>query len=291
MRNTLVAPLTAWYARAARDLPWRAPGVSPWGVLVSEIMLQQTPAVRVEPVWRAWLDRWPSPADLADASPAEAIRAWGRLGYPRRALRLHEAARVIVDRWDGVVPSTLEALRGLPGVGEYTAAAVAVFAYRRRALVLDTNIRRVIARCVTGVALPPPVLGAPERALAGGLLPRDPAASVRWTQAAMELGALVCTSRAPACQDCPLLRRCRWRRAGRPGDPWARARRPQGYEGTDRQARGAVLACLRETPAGVPEADVLARLPRPDQARRAVESLVADGLAIRTGDGRLCLPG
>src|SRR5690606_7452204 len=136
----------AWFDHAARDLPWRRPECSPWGVLVSEIMLQQTPVVRVLPAWMSWMERWPTPAHLAAASQADAVRAWDRLGYPRRAKRLWECAGEIVRRHGGEVPDDEEELLALPGIGAYTAAAVRSFAFGRRAVVLDTNVRRVIAR-------------------------------------------------------------------------------------------------------------------------------------------------
>ena len=141
-----------WYAAAARDLPWRRPDVDAWAVLVSEVMLQQTPVARVEPVWRDWIARWPTPAALAAVSPADVIRAWGKLGYPRRALRLREAALGVVERHDGVVPADVAALEALPGIGTYTARAVACFGYGQPQPVVDTNVRRVVARLVHGRA-------------------------------------------------------------------------------------------------------------------------------------------
>lgn len=282
--NRYAEPLTAWYAACARDLPWRAPDRTPWGVLVSEIMLQQTPVGRVEPAWRAWMQRWPAPEGLAAAGSAEAIRAWGRLGYPRRALRLWECAVHLVDAFGGVVPGDEVSLRALPGVGAYTAAAVASFAFGRRAVVLDVNIARVLTRLVAGQALPVPSSSVVERALAAELLPREAAASVRWNQAVMELGALVCRAGAAACEACPLAGSCRWLRLGKPEDVHADRRRVQPYEGTDRQARGRVLAMLRSSADPVPVGDVLSALPRREQAARAVETLVADGLVVRVGD-------
>ncbi len=191
------SPVLDWYARHARELPWRAPDCTPWGVLVSEVMLQQTPVARVLPVWQEWLARWPEPADLAASSPGEAVRAWGRLGYPRRALRLHAAATELTERFGGVVPDDEVTLRQLPGIGEYTAAAVAAFAFGRRAVVLDTNVRRVLARADGGQQWPAASPTRAERDRAAGLLPRDAATSARWNVALMELGALVCTARRP----------------------------------------------------------------------------------------------
>jgi len=217
--SPLHAPLLRWYGKHARDLPWRRPDASPWAVLVSEVMLQQTPVSRVLPAYHAWLARWPVPGALAADPPAEAIRQWGRLGYPRRALRLHAAAKAITTTHRGVVPDTYDELRALPGVGDYTAAAVAVFAYRQRHPVLDTNVRRVLARVVDGIAYPRST-GAPhasERRTAERLLPDDRERAARWSVAVMELGALVCTARSPDCDACPLRRACAWRQAARAG--------------------------------------------------------------------------
>ena len=276
-----------WYEAHRRDLPWRAPGVGAWAVLVSEVMLQQTPVARVEPAWRAWLERWPTPADLAAAAPSDVLRAWDRLGYPRRALRLRECAAVIVERHGGEVPRTLEDLLALPGVGSYTAAAVAAFAYGQRAVVLDTNVRRVLARFVGGEALPPPTQRRSEVALAETLLPADPAVSAVWNVAVMELGALVCTARSPRCEACPVADACAWRSAGYPGDAHAPRRRTQPWHGTDRQARGRLMAALRaaDDGAGVPGEALAVVWEEAPQRERALASLVADGLVEQVPGG------
>ncbi len=287
----LVSQVLQWYAANARDLPWRAPGIDGWSVLVSEVMLQQTPVARVRPVYEAWMTRWPTPDALAADSPGEAVAAWGRLGYPRRALRLHEAAVAITERHDGVVPADYEALRALPGIGDYTAAAVASFAYGRRHVVLDTNVRRVLARTVDGRELPGTSITAAERARATALLPEDPATAARWAVASMELGALVCTARSPRCELCPVVADCAWHAAGRPADDGP-PRRVQTYAGTDRQVRGRLLAVLRDAfPDAVP-ADVLAACwDRAEQRERALNGLVADGLIEAAGDEMFRLPG
>ncbi len=219
MSTSYAEPVLTWYARNARDLPWRAPGATPWAVLVSEIMLQQTPVVRVLPEYLSWIARWPTPAALAAAPAGEAIRQWGRLGYPRRALRLHETATILVARHGGTVPADLDALRALPGIGSYTAAAVASFAFGQRHAVLDTNVRRVLARLVAGQpwARTASSVSVAERRLAESLLPAEPAVAARWSVAVMELGALVCTAAGPRCGDCPVARECAWLAAGRPG--------------------------------------------------------------------------
>lgn len=295
--GTVHAAVTAWYHYAARDLPWRREDCSPWGVLVSEVMLQQTPVARVLPRWQEWMRRWPHPEDAAQAAPAEILTVWDRLGYPRRALRLQQAAQAIVERHDGQVPRTAEQLRALPGVGEYTAAAVACFAFGEPEVVVDTNIRRVHARIFSGQALPGKTYTAEQRRLARDVFP-DPQAddgqlACSWNIAAMELGALVCTARTPACSTCPAAQLCAWRLAGSPPPTEDQKTRGQSWAGTDRQVRGAIMAALRTE--GTAERRVLLReLPLPaadlDQRHRCLESLLTDGLAEELG-GRIALPG
>jgi A/G-specific adenine glycosylase len=288
MRATPLAEVvTDWYAGAARGLPWRRPGTSAWAVLVSEVMLQQTPVARVLPAYDAWLARWPTPRALAADEPGEAVRMWGRLGYPRRALRLHAAAVAVVARYDGAMPSTVDGLLELPGVGDYTARAVAAFAYRQRHAVVDTNVRRVVARAVEGLA--DAAVTRRDLALVADLLPADGEAAATAGVALMELGALVCTSRAPACERCPIATRCAWLARGRPALAGP-VRRPQGYAGTDRQVRGRLLAVLREAPGPVEPELLTAVWDDAVQRARALDSLVADGLVDPLPDGRLALP-
>lgn len=281
----MVDPVLHWYDSAARDLPWRRPGTSAWAVLVCEVMSHQTPVARVVPAWQAWLERWPTPTDLADAPPGEAVRMWGRLGYPRRALRLHEAATVVRDVHDGEVPSSYEGLLSLPGVGPYTAGATAAFAHGRRAVVLDVNVRRVLARVHDGTdALP----GAPSRAevaRAEALLPVEAARSVRWNAAVMELGAVVCTARSPRCEVCPLRERCAWAATGAVTAPRPRTTRPQAWVGTDRYVRGLLLAVLREETGPVPAERLDVVWHDPEQVGRCLAGLLADGLAEATAGG------
>jgi A/G-specific adenine glycosylase len=292
--DALVRRLIDWYAESARDLPWRAADRTPWGVLVSEVMLQQTPVARVLPVWNEWLTRWPAPADLAAEPSGEAVRAWGRLGYPRRALRLHRAAQQVAERHDGQVPDDITALRALDGIGHYTATAVATFAFGHRHAVVDTNVRRVLARVVEGRALPAPALTAAEQRLADGLVPADRKTAARWAIAVMELGALVCTARAPRCAACPVADRCAWRQAGAPAYEGP-ARRGQAWAGTDRQVRGRLLAVLREARHPVSSGDLRGAvldddLRDPRQRDRALASLVEDGL-VESGPNGYSLPG
>src|SRR5215813_12798508 len=215
MEDGRAAAILSWYASHARDLPWRRTDAGPWAILVSEIMLQQTPVSRVLPAYEAWLTRWPAPSALAAASPADAVRQWGRLGYPRRAIRLHAAARVITEQHGGEVPDSLSALLALPGVGSYTAAAVASFAFGQRHAVLDTNVRRVLARLVAGQPRPGMTPSQAERRMAEALLPAEPAVAARWAVAVMELGALVCTAASPRCEERPVAGQCAWLAAGR----------------------------------------------------------------------------
>ncbi|WP_228488833.1 A/G-specific adenine glycosylase [Raineyella fluvialis] len=289
----VVTRVLAWYAENARDLPWRRPDCSPWGVMVSEFMLQQTPVARVLDPWRAWMGRWPQPAALAAEPSGEAIRMWGRLGYPRRALRLHAAARAIVESHAGAVPHTETALRALPGVGEYTAAAVAAFAYGQRTVVVDTNVRRLLARLVDGTPQAPPHPRAAERSLAAAHVPEDPQRAADWAVASMELGALVCTARSPRCEACPLADLCGWRHAGHPEGTYVS--RTQTYEGTDRQCRGALLALLRDVPGPVATDQLQREWPDhrardPDQFARALAGLARDGLIAPVGGGHWTLP-
>ncbi|MFG2225946.1 A/G-specific adenine glycosylase [Streptomyces sp. NPDC048644] len=285
----LHGPVTAWFDAHARDLPWRRPEAGAWGVMVSEFMLQQTPVSRVLPVYEQWLARWPRPADLAAEAPGEAVRAWGRLGYPRRALRLHAAASAIQERHGGDVPREHAQLLALPGVGEYTAAAVASFAYGQRHAVLDTNVRRVFARAVAGRQYPPNATTAAERKLARALLPDDEGVAAKWAAATMELGALVCTARGPECARCPIAAQCAWRLAGSPAHEGP-ARRTQSYAGTDRQVRGKLLAVLREAVHPVPQVMLDAVWDEPVQRARALDGLVADGLVEPLHGGRYRLP-
>lgn len=266
-----------WFDRNARDLPWREPTTSAWAILVSEVMLQQTPVVRVLPAWRAWLDRWPDPAALAADSPAEAIRMWNRLGYPRRALRLHECATALVHRHAGQVPTDLDELLALPGVGTYTARAVAAFAYGQRHPVVDTNVRRLVARAIDGAADAGPATRPADLVATAALLPDEPARAARASAAFMELGALVCVARTPRCAVCPMAGRCAWRAAGRPA-PAGPSRRPQQYAGTDRQVRGLLLAVLRDATGPVPQQRLDVVWPDDLQRRRALASLIEDGL-------------
>jgi len=281
--------LIAWFDEHARDLPWRRATAGPWGVLVSEVMLQQTPVARVEPVWYAWLARWPTPAALAAEPPGEAIRAWGRLGYPRRALRLHGCATAIVARHAGAVPADLDALLALPGIGTYTARAVAAFAFGQRQPVVDTNVRRVVARAVSGVADAGPATTSADLAAMTELLPVQPARAVRASVAFMELGALVCTARTPRCTDCPLVGSCAWRLAGQPL-PDGPTRRPQAYAGTDRQVRGRLLAVLRDATGPVSATRLDPVWPDAVQRSRALASLLEDGLVIALPGHRYSLP-
>jgi A/G-specific adenine glycosylase len=286
--RTVVRRILSWYGQHARDLPWRRPDATPWAIMVSEFMLQQTPVERVRGPWQAWLERWPTPVSLAVAPRGDAVRAWGRLGYPRRALRLHQAAQMIMNDFNGKVPEDHESLLRLPGVGSYTAAAIGSFAYGRREIVLDTNVRRLLGRLASGIAYPNAASTRRERALAEELAPHNPRRAAQWAVASMELGALVCRARHPICDACPVATACAWRRAGYPA--WAGApRRGQSYAGTDRQCRGALLAVLRSIDEPIPNREVAAAWQDSEQRDRALATLVADGLVVATGN-RWSLP-
>lgn len=290
--DALAPALMDWYGTNARDLPWRRPEFheqfGAWGTLVSEFMLQQTPVTRVIPHLEAWLSRWPSPAMMSRATPAEVVQQWANLGYPRRALWLHRAAIEIVDRHGGAVPREVDALLELSGIGDYTARAVAAFSFGDRHPVVDTNTRRVIARAVEGRSQPGP---ASRRDLVAmrALLPRTDAESAVFNAAMMELGATVCTARAPRCERCPIAAGCAWIAAGRP-DTGDTRRRQARYEGSDRQARGAVLKALRNAAGNALPADAVIH-DWADQAQRdrAIDSLIADDL-VEAADDILRLP-
>jgi A/G-specific adenine glycosylase len=282
-------PLLDWYDEHARDLPWREPSASPWAVLVSEFMLQQTPVARVLPVYERWLDTWPTPADLAVVPTGDAVRAWGRLGYPRRALRLHAAATAIVERHAGEVPGDYADLLALPGVGDYTAAAVASFAFRRRHVVLDTNVRRVFARTVAGVQFPARAVTRAERDLATELLPDDGPTAAAWAVSTMELGATVCTAGGPRCGECPVRDLCAWRAAGYPAYDGP-ARVTQAYDGTDRQCRGRLLGVLRDADGPVHRSELERAWPVVEQRDRCLRWLVDDGLLAHASGDTYTLP-
>jgi A/G-specific adenine glycosylase len=276
--------LAEWYRGNARNLPWRRPEFDAWGTLVSEIMLQQTQASRVAVEIDRWLERWPTPADLADAPTHEVLRQWGTLGYPRRALRLQDTARAIVERHGGQVPRDVADLLALPGIGDYTARAVAVFHFGDRHPVVDTNVRRVVARAVHGHGEAAP---AAKRDLADveALLPASPADASVVSIALMELGALVCTARKPACDACPVADSCAWRAAGYPAYEGRRAPKQGRFAGSDRQARGTVLRALRAVDVPLTDAEVAPLWPDAAQLERAIASLAADGLLVRDGGG------
>ncbi|NIJ03882.1 A/G-specific adenine glycosylase [Frigoribacterium faeni] len=287
---TIAPAVSSWFREHGRDLPWRRPGFTAWGTLVSEVMLQQTPVVRVVPRLEQWLERWPTPADLAASPASEAVRAWDRLGYPRRALALHAAAVVITERHGGVVPETVPELLALPGVGDYTARAVAVFAYGHRHPVVDTNVRRVLARAVEGLAEPWAPSARRDLPLMESQLPTDlPGARVA-SAAVMELGALVCTARSPRCDECPLVDRCAWVLAGRPEHDGPPVRRQAAFAGSDRQVRGLVMAELRASDVPVSSDEVAALWPDADQRERALAGLLRDGLVTGSADEGWSLP-
>jgi A/G-specific adenine glycosylase len=279
-----------WFRSNGRDLPWRRDGFPAWGTLVSEFMLQQTPVVRVIPRLAVWLERWPTPADLAASPSGDAVRAWDRLGYPRRALNLHAAAVAITQQHGGIVPDTVPELLALPGVGDYTARAIAVFAYGHRHPVVDTNVRRVLARAVDGVGEPSPASTRRDLLAMEAQLPEDIVESRAANAGIMELGAIVCTARAPRCGECPIASQCAWRLAGYP--PFEGVRRPvqKKFEGSDRQVRGKILAELRASDIPVTPGEITLVWADAAQRERSLAGLIADGLLRVTPEGSYDLP-
>ena len=281
--NSLEKPITQWFAKNKRELPWRA--TTPWGVMVSEFMLQQTPVARVLPKWIEWMERWPTPAELAKATPAQVITAWGRLGYPRRALRLHESAKIIARDFENEVPDSEEVLRSLPGIGDYTAAAISAFAFGANTLVMDVNIRRVLVRVLDGKEHPTSSPTVRERESRLAILPRRNADN--WAAATMELGALICTSKNPSCNDCPIISQCKWRKNGYPQSELVR--KSQDWHGTDRKCRGTIVQALRENESLT--ASAIKKLwPDESQVEKALETLLADNLIEEHSRSRFRLP-
>ena len=282
--------LNRWFAKNRRDLPWRHSPRDPWAVLVSEVMLQQTPVARVEPAWEAWLTRWPDATSLANDPPGEAVIMWDRLGYPRRALRLHSAAVRIRDDFGGRVPDDYDTLLSLPGIGDYTASAILAFAYRRTIPVLDTNVRRVLARSRHGLAYPRgSTVTRTERQELAELLPKSGEQAATTSEALMELGALICTSQNPTCTQCPLAISCDWYKSGLPANQQPPNRQAR-FAGSDREVRGRIMQLIRSTPAGVTQAELDLAWPDPAQLARAQASLVDDGLLVETANHRYTLP-
>jgi A/G-specific adenine glycosylase len=281
--NSLEKPITQWFAKNKRELPWRS--TTPWGVMVSEFMLQQTPVARVLPKWIEWMERWPTPAELAKATPAQVITAWGRLGYPRRALRLHESAKIIARDFENEVPDSEEVLRSLPGIGDYTAAAISAFAFGANTLVMDVNIRRVLVRVLDGKEHPTSSPTVRERESRLAILPRRNADN--WAAATMELGALICTSKNPSCNDCPIISQCKWRKNGYPQSELVR--KSQDWHGTDRKCRGTIVQALRESESLTVSA-IKKLWPDESQVEKALETLLADNLIEEHSRSRFRLP-
>jgi A/G-specific adenine glycosylase len=281
--------LLTWSDATRRDLPWRRTR-DPWRVLVSELMLQQTQAARVVPSYEAFVARYPTPADCAAVDVGEVVRAWAGLGYNRRAVNLHRAATILVERHGGALPDDLDALIALPGVGPYTARAVLAFAFERDVGVVDTNAARVLARTAGRSLRLQDVQRRADAAVPAGR-------GWSWNQAMLDLGATVCTSRAPACSRCPVAASCAWHLAGAAEPDPARgsagtSRGQSRFEGSDRQGRGRLVAALRDVGQLAPD-EVASAAGWPDDPVRAavaLASLVDDGLAVEREDGSISLP-
>jgi A/G-specific adenine glycosylase len=268
-----------------RPLPWRGTR-DPWAVLVSEVMLQQTSASRVLEPYRRFLDRFPTVRACATGPAGDVVRLWTGLGYNRRALNLHRAATAVVEQHGGVIPDDLGLLRSLPGIGPYTARAVRVFAYESDDAVVDVNVARVLARAVVGATLSP----SETQDAADGLVPSGH--GWLWNQSIMEIGAVACAARQPACGRCALSAHCQWARNGRPApDPWTTPRRQSPFAGSDRQGRGRLVEALRRGPVTRSRlAQVCGWPDDPARARLVADALVVDGLARRGPGGVMTLP-
>ncbi len=264
----------AWGVPQLRDLPWRAER-DPWAILVAEVMLQQTQAERVIPKWTAFLDAYPDPAACAASPLGDVLRLWQGLGYPRRARNLHHAAEVIIEHHGGRLPDDLDGLLALPGIGPYTARAVLAFAFERDVAVVDTNIARILARTVGERLTPRRAQAAADESVPGGH-------GWIWNQVIMDLGASLCRP-TPRCERCPLAASCSWHRAGHPApDPAVGSAgvstRQAPFDGSDRQARGRVLAALHDGPR-----------PASDFDARILSTLMNDGL-VELREGTAFLP-
>ncbi|MEX0782696.1 MAG: A/G-specific adenine glycosylase [Dehalococcoidia bacterium] len=280
--------LPRWYRHHGRhSLPWRLTR-DPYAILVSEVMLQQTQVDRVIPYYNNWLGRWPTVAHLAAATPADLIRDWAGLGYNRRALHLHHAARAIVERYDGRFPSDILSLRTLPGVGPYTAAAIASFAFEQPVPVADTNIARVLARSVHGIPHQRDLPGSAMQATAAALLPTRSARD--HNLALMDLGALICRGRDPQCDSCPIRRHCSWHTNGHPPSAARPAQPTPPFETTARYARGRIIHALRTHPS-LDEPTLASLLPEPHRPNLPLylAALAKDGLITQT-DTQWSLP-
>ena len=281
--------LLEWSEGTRRDLPWRRT-CDPWSILVSELMLQQTQVARVVPKYAAFLERFPTPAACASAATADVVRHWAGLGYNRRAINLHLAAKACVEHHGGGLPTTLDGLRALPGIGPYTARAVLAFAGNADVGVLDTNAARVHARLAGRRLAAQEAQAAADAAVPSGR-------AWAWNQAILDLGAMVCTKRVARCDACPVREHCAWHLAGHPlPDPAegsaGTSGRQSAFAGSDREGRGRLVDALRAGP--VPASQLAAAMGWPGDAARAervAATLVVDGLAEVTSDGALRLPG
>jgi len=268
----------SWWEERRRDLPWRQTR-DPWEVLVCEVMAQQTQVARVAERWRPFLDRFPNPAALAEASVGEVVRWWTGMGYNRRAVNLHRCAQAVVEDHGGRLPDSLAGLLALPGIGPYTARAVLAFAFEHDHGVVDTNTARVLARWAGRRQGAKDAQAAADAAVPAGR-------AWQWNQAMLDLGASVCTRRAPHCELCPVADGCVWAQEGRPlPDPADGSAGVSGgqsrFEGSDRQGRGRLIETLRST--SVPSSALPAAAGWPDdpaRATRVATSLVADGLVV-----------
>lgn len=282
MAGSTQAAILDWFETEGRTLPWR--GVDDaYAVLVSEIMLQQTQVSRVLPAFEAFLGRFPDVATLAAAARSDVVQAWRGLGYNRRAVALHRAAQEVVTRFDGQIPANLDALRSLPGVGEYTARAVLAFAFEQDCAPVDTNIRRVVSRAIAGA----PLTGKALQSAADAAVPEGRGRD--WNAALMDLGARYCSSR-PVCSSCPIAAQCAWAGAGG-ADPAAATQpaRQSTFAGSTRFHRGRLLDALRDGAVALPAAASAAQLDDGEAAAALVAGLIRDGLA-EEHEGHLRLP-
>lgn len=284
--------LLDWFDPQERPLAFRKrDGLTPWAILLSEVMAQQTQADRAAEKWREFLDRWPTPEAMAAAPKADIIAAWSGLGYNRRAVNLHNCAQVVAVEYDGNLPMTAKQLEGLPGIGPYTARAVMAFAFNEPTVPVDTNIARVIARLLNTV-----LDRKLAQTLADGLVAKTQAPSATLTDAIMDLGATICMAKQAKCSQCPLVGPCAYREQVdmdpfNAEDPAAKgAHRPikqATFKGSDREVRGAIIRSLTQTPA-ISEADLTVL--HGDKTPNLLVALAKDGLIQQDSTGLWSLP-
>ena len=287
MHSNIERKVFLWWDKERRDFPWRATR-DPWEILVSEFMLQQTQASRVIEKYHVFLNRFPDPTSCANSSPGEVIELWSGLGYNRRAINLHQSAKVISTKYQGVVPNELQSLLELPGIGDYTARAILAFSFEKDVAVVDVNVKRVFSRLKGKVmSMKEAQVNADQNLPAGE--------GWRWNQAMIEVGATLCTARITHCCACPFETTCIWTKDQTKPDPAISPKemrqKPDSFEGSDRQGRGKLISALRDKAVlkkDIPK--ILGWINDPERCSRVLQKLEKDGLIVIDKSGKVSLP-